>query len=612
YHEVQVTASVLSSDKEHNSDVLAVIGASAAILIAGIPFISPVASARIGEADGQFILNPTFKELEQSPLDMVVAATEQGIIMIEGGANQVPEERVLQALEFAARELKPVLELQRELAKDCAKPPLPAVIKTVSEDLKEKVCRLCASEIGAINRTQKTKEGRDEAITRLQQKAVTELVVEGSAVTEADVKQAFEEIEKDEVRKFIVENRIRTDGRRYDEIRPITCEIGILPRTHGSALFTRGQTQSLGVATLGTTRDEQIIDALEGDIFKAFMLHYNFPPFSVGEIKPLRGPGRREIGHGALAERSLKAVMPSKEEFPYTVRLVSDILESNGSSSMASVCSGTLALMDAGVPVKAPVSGIAMGLVKYKDKTAVLSDIAGVEDHLGDMDFKVAGTQAGVTAIQLDLKLKESIDIPTLAKAFQQAKEGRLFILEKMLSVIHMPHKELSTFAPRITTLRIDPDKIREVIGPGGKVIRKITADSGATIEVSDEGIVSIASSDVECSQKALEMIQAITQEAEVGKVYKAVVKRIVNFGAFCEIFPGKEGLLHISEIADSYVDRVEDVLKVGEEVTVKVIEIDSQGRTNLSRKQLLPRDASVSPKRGEKSHSPNQKKPWS
>ncbi len=586
YYEVQVAASVLSSDKEYNSDVLAMNGASAALMISGIPFLGPVAAARIGDIDGKWVINPTYKELEKSALDLVVATTEKGIIMVEAGANIVTEERIVEALEFATESLKPLLKMQREMQKACGKAPFETEIHPLPEELMDKARKLAVKKIDDINRVERTKEGRDGAITALTEEIVTELAVEDGPFTEAQVAQAVHEIEKDEVRKFILDNGVRTDGRKYDEIRSISCEIGVLPRTHGSALFTRGQTQSLGVATLGTTDDEQIIDAIEGDIYKTFMLHYNFPPFSVGEIKPMRGPGRREIGHGALAERSLRPIIPSKNEFPYTIRIVSDILESNGSSSMASVCSGTLSLMDAGVPIKAPVSGIAMGLVKVGSRVAVLSDIAGIEDHLGDMDFKVAGTEAGVTAVQLDLKLKDSLDIATLRKALEQAREGRLFILKKMTDLIAKPKKELSLFAPRITTIKIDPDKIREIIGPGGKMIRKITAESGASIEVEDDGTVRIASSDGEATQKAIEMINGITADAEVGKIYKATVKRIMNFGAFCEILPGKEGLVHISELSDTRVDTVESVVKIGDEIMVKVIEIDIQGRINLSKKQ--------------------------
>lgn len=618
YYEVQVAASVLSSDKEYNSDVLAMNGASAALMISGIPFLGPVAAARVGEINGQFVINPTYKELETSTLDLVVATTEKGIIMVEAGANIVTEERIVEALEFATESLKPLLKLQREMQKVCGKPSFETEITPLPADLMDKVRKLAVKKIEDINRIERTKEGRDEAITVLTQEVVAELVVEEGPFTESQVSQAVHEIEKDEVRKFILDNGVRTDGRKYDEIRPISCEIGVLPRTHGSALFTRGQTQSLGVATLGTTDDEQIIDAIEGDIYKTFMLHYNFPPFSVGEIKPMRGPGRREIGHGALAERSLRPVIPSKNEFPYTIRIVSDILESNGSSSMASVCSGTLSLMDAGVPIKAPVSGVAMGLVKVGDRVAVLTDIAGIEDHLGDMDFKVAGTEAGVTAVQLDLKLKDSIDIATLRKALEQAREGRLFILKKMTDVIAKPKKELSLFAPRITTIKIDPDKIREIIGPGGKMIRKITAESGASIEVEDDGTVRIASSDGEATQKAIEMINGITADAEVGKVYKGTVKRIMNFGAFCEILPGKEGLVHISELSDTRVDTVESVVKIGDEILVKVIEIDVQGRINLSKKQASHEGPPVVAKRdgprrerSEEGKTFSQKKSW-
>ncbi len=614
YHEVQVTATVLSSDKENNADIPAINAASAALMISGVPFLGPVAAARVGDIGGHFVLNPTYKELEESALDIVVATTEQGIIMIEAAANVVPENRIIEALEFAIESLKPVLKLQRQIAKDCGKAPIPVSLVTFPEDLMKKVRDLSAKGIDKINREEKTKESRDEALEALSAKAATALVVEGSEITEEQVQHAFHEIEKTEVRKFILDNNLRTDGRKLDEIRTITCEIGVLPRTHGSALFTRGQTQSLGVATLGTEKDEQLIDSIEGNVYKNFMLHYNFPAFSVGEIKPNRGPGRREIGHGALAERGLRPVLPAKEGFPYTIRLVSDILESNGSSSMASVCSGTLALMDAGVPIKAPVSGIAMGLVKEKNRVAVLSDIAGVEDHLGDMDFKVTGTEQGVTAVQLDLKLKDSLDIETLRKALEQAKQGRLFILKKMMAVISAPKKDISSFAPRITTIKIDPDKIREIIGPGGKMIRKITAESGASIEVEDDGTVRIAASENESTEKAIQMINGITADAEVGRVYKAVVKRIMNFGAFCEILPGKEGLVHVSELSDTFVENVESVVKVGDEIMVKVIEIDSQGRINLSKKQSNSDAPPVvakrsEPRRGENGKTFNQKK---
>ena len=608
YYEVQVTATVLSSDKENNSDILAINAASTALMISGIPYLGPMAAARVGEVDGKFILNPTYAQIEKSTLDIVVATTEQGIIMIEAGADIVPENRILEALEFATESLKPVLKLQKEMAKTCGKPRFEPKLSTIPDALMKRVRDLSVKTMDKISREEKTKESRDEALKALFSKVASDIVVEGSEVTEDQVQAAFHEIEKEEVRKFILDNQIRTDGRKYDEIRAIACEIGVLPRTHGSALFTRGQTQSLGVVTLGTEKDEQKIDAIEGDIYKNFMLHYNFPAFSVGEIKPNRGPGRREIGHGALAERGLRPAIPSKEVFPYTIRLVSDILESNGSSSMASVCSGTLALMDAGVPIKAPVSGIAMGLVKEKNRFAVLSDIAGVEDHLGDMDFKVTGTEQGVTAVQLDLKLKDSLDIETLRKALEQAKQGRLFILKKMTSLISSPRTDISSFAPRITTIKVDPDKIREIIGPGGKMIRKITADSGASIEVEDDGTVRIASSENESTQKAIDMIKGITEDAEVGRIYKATVKRIMNFGAFCEIMPGKEGLVHVSELSDTFVENVDSVVKVGDEIMVKVIEIDSMGRINLSKKQSSSDAPPVVAKRSENKRGENGK----
>ncbi len=611
FNEVQVIATVVSADKENNADVVAMNGASIALMLSGVPFLSPVASARVGDIDGKLVLNPTFAEMAKSSLELMVAVTEQGIIMIEAGAQIVPESRILEALQFAEHELKPLLKLQRQMVKELGIKPLDVEVSELPEELLKKVRDIAVKEIDRINRNEKTKESRDEAITAVHEKVTEALVVEGGEYSELLVDRAFEEVEKDEVRAFITNNNTRTDGRKYDEIRNVTVEASVLPRAHGSALFTRGQTQSLGVVTLGTSRDEQFIDSIDGDSYKNFMLHYNFPPFSVGEIKMLRGPGRREIGHGNLAERGLRAVMPSKEEFPYTVRIVSDILESNGSSSMASVCSGCVALMDAGVPIKAPVSGIAMGLVKSKDKFAILTDIAGVEDHLGDMDFKVTGTETGVTAIQLDLKLKDSIDTATLGKALEQARQARLSILKKMTAVISQPRQQLSAYAPQITTIHVDADKIREIIGPGGKMIRKITADSGAQIEVEDDGTVRIAASNEEAKQKAIGMIQGITEDAEVGKVYEATVMRIMNFGAFCEILPGKEGLVHISELDDKRVETVESVVKVGDKFKVKVIEIDSMGRVNLSKKQAGIDGPPVVSKRSENGKTFNKKKSW-
>ncbi len=602
FNEVQVTATVLSSDKENNADILAINAASAALMISGLPYLGPMAAARVGEVEGQFILNPTYSQLETSSMDIVVATTERGIIMIEAGASIVPEKRLVEAFAFAVEALKPLLKLQKEMKAAISKPEIKVDLYALPEGLMDQVTKLASEGIDKINHNEKTKESRDNALKTLGAEVAKKIIVEGSTITEKQVAYAFHEVEKEEVRKFIVDKGLRTDGRKHNEIRAITCEVGVLPRTHGSALFTRGQTQSLGVVTLGTSEDEQMIDSIEGNVFKSFMLHYNFPSYSVGEIKPNRGPGRREIGHGALAERGIRPVLPSKEEFPYTIRFVSEILESNGSSSMATVCSGSLGMMDAGVPLKAPVSGIAMGLVKRGNSIAILSDIAGVEDHLGDMDFKVTGTEAGVTAVQLDLKLKDSLDVATLGKALEQAREGRLHILKKMNAVLTEARPELSEFAPRITTIKVNPDKIREIIGPGGKMIRKITAESGASIEVEDDGTVRIASADGEATKRALDMLGAITAEPEVGKVYDATVMRIMAFGAFCEIMPGKEGLVHISELDEKRVETVESVLKVGDEIKVKVIEIDSMGRVNLSKKQASHDGPPVVQKRSERS----------
>ncbi len=604
FHEVQITATVLASDKEHNADVIAMNAASAALIISGAPYMGPMAACRVADVDGQFVINPTYKQSEKATLEIVVATTDLGIIMIEAGANMVSEDRIVQALEFASEALKPVLELQKKMQKEIGKPRYEPVLQVPAKDLMDKVRAIALKEIDKINHEAKSKEDRSDRLDAISKKVQEQLMVEGGAYTLPQVKTAYHDVEKESVREFILQG-LRTDGRKSDEIRQITCEVGVLPRVHGSALFTRGQTQSLGVATLGTPRDEQMIETIEGDVSKPFMLHYNFPAFSVGEIKPNRGPGRREIGHGALAERGLKPVIPSKDSFPYTIRLVSEILESNGSSSMASVCSGSLALMDAGVPIKEPVSGIAMGLIKEGKRVAILSDIAGVEDHLGDMDFKVTGTAKGVTAVQLDIKLKDSLEIDTLRKALDQAKRGRLHILEKMTSAMGAPRAEISSFAPRITTIKIDPEKIREIIGPGGKMIRKISADSGAEINVEDDGSVTIASAEGEATQKAIDMIRGITAEAEVGKIYKGTIKRIMNFGAFCEILPGKEGLIHVSEIADEFVENVDAAVKIGDEVMVKVIEIDQQGRINLSKRTAVLEGTAAGRTRGDREGGP-------
>ncbi|PIU42151.1 MAG: polyribonucleotide nucleotidyltransferase [Candidatus Omnitrophica bacterium CG07_land_8_20_14_0_80_42_15] len=585
-NEVQVMALVVSSDGKNDSDILAVNGASAALMISDIPFNGPIGAVRVGKIKDEFILNPTFQELAESPLDLVVSGTREGVIMMEMGSKELDEPLLLEAMKYGYKEILKIIGLQEKMAKEIGRPKMSPELKLVKEDLYEKVRGLAKEKLNHINKVTH-KEGRIEEKILLLKELIDKLVTDESGYTKEDVSLALGKLEKIEVRKFILEGR-RIDGRSFTDMRPIACEVGILPRTHGSGLFTRGQTQSLAVTTLGTSADEQVIDALEGESLKTFMLHYNFPPFSVGEVKPVRGPGRREIGHGALAERSLHPVMPSKEAFPYTVRVVSDILESNGSSSMATVCGSSLSLMDAGVPIKAAVSGIAIGLVKEKDKAAILTDIAGIEDHCGDMDFKVAGTRKGVTAIQLDLKI-DGLNFDLIKKALDQAKAARLEILDKIYAVISGPRDKLSAFAPRIVNIKISLDKIKDVIGPGGKVIRKIISETGVTIDIDDQaGEVKIASANKESLEKAVDIVKKLIEEPEIGKMYLGKITKIANFGAFCEILPGKEGLIHVSELAEKYVSDVSSEVKVGEEVLVKIIEIDQQGRINLSRKQVL------------------------
>ncbi len=584
-HEVQIMALVLSHDGENDPDILAVNGASCALAISDIPFEHPIGAVRVGIVEGEFIINPTYTELEKSTLDLVVAGTKDGIVMVEAGINEVTEDVVLKAIDFGHKNLIASIELQEKMKQKTGKPKeREIIIKLVDEKLYKKVKELAADRIKDVEGVS-TKDQREEIVDLITKDLVKAITVEGSPYTEGDVRAALIKVEREEVRRIVIEKRIRIDGRGYKDIRPIACEVGVLPRTHGSGLFTRGQTQSLSVTTLGTSADEQLIDALEGETFKSFMLHYSFPPFSVGEIRPVRGPGRREIGHGALAERALKPVMPSKEEFPYTVRVVSEVLESNGSSSMATVCAGTLALMDAGVPIKSPVSGIAMGLIKENDEAVILTDISGLEDHFGDMDFKITSTEKGITALQLDLKI-DGIDIDILGKALEQSREARAFVMEKIKQTIGFPRKQISQYAPRIETLKISPDKIRDLIGPGGKTIRKIIDETGVTIDIEDDGKVNVASVDKDAMEKAIEIIRRLTEIPEVGKVYLGKVKRIMPFGAFVEILPGQEGLVHVSELSDKYVKNVEDEVKIGDEFLVKVIEIDEQGRVNLSRKQ--------------------------
>lgn len=586
YYETQVIASVLSADKTGTTDIVSIIAASAALAVSSIPFEKPVGGVKIGRLNGQFIVNPDLETLDSGDLNLVVAGTEDAVMMVEAGANELPESVMLDAIELAHAEIKKIVAAIHALRREAGKPKRAVEVETVDPALIEQVRALV---IGPMREAIliPDKLARQERLDEICDEAAEQLKSEDDPKREHFVRLAFEQIEYHEVRHSILERGVRADGRGTTDIRPITCEVGILPRTHGSALFTRGETQSLAVATLGTTEDEQRIDALEGEYSRAFMLHYNFPPFSVGEAKPLRSPGRREVGHGALAERALKAVIPGKQVFPYTLRLVSDVLESNGSSSMASVCGGTLALMDAGVPIKEPVAGIAMGLIKEGDRAVVLSDILGLEDHLGDMDFKVTGTKNGVTALQMDIKIG-GITPELMRQALEQARVGRLHILDKMLSTLSAPRMNLSPFAPRIFTLKIKQDKIRDVIGPGGKTIRSIIAETGVKINVEDSGDVSIASADEASAQKAIEMINRLTAEVEVGKVYLGTVRKIMDFGAFVEVLPGTDGLVHISQLAHHRVKSVSDEVKEGEQILVKVLEIDKQGKIRLSRKEAM------------------------
>ena len=583
-NDVQVYAIVLSSDGENDSDILAIIGASCALTISDIPFGGPVGAVRIGLKDDKFIVNPTFEELENSKLNLVAVGLKGKLVMLEAGAEEISEEKMLEAIELAQDYIDQTIELQLGLQKKCGQKKFEPECKIISKELHKKVQDLSSSELEKIYLLP-AKEQREEAIEVLSNKIIEKLKTDDETLEDADIKSALHKVEKEGVRRSVLEKEKRVDSRKHEDLREITCEVGVLPRTHGSGLFTRGQTQSLAVTTLGTGQDEQRLDTLEGEKFKSFMLHYNFPPFSVGEVKPVRGPGRREIGHGALAERALKAVMPSNEDFPYTVRMVSEVLESNGSSSMATVCAGTLSLMDAGVPIKKPVTGIAMGLVKEGKNSAILTDIAGVEDHFGDMDFKVTGTDEGITALQMDLKI-DGIDIDLIKKIMKQAAPAREFIMKKISEAIGSPRKELSEYAPKIKSITIEKDKIRSVIGPGGKIIKKIIADTGATVEVDDDGKVSVASDNEEAIDKAMEMIKGITGDLEVGSVFEGTITRIMNFGAFCEIFPGKEGLIHVSELSGKFIKNVEDAVKIGDKVKVKLIKIDEMGRLNLSIKQ--------------------------
>jgi polyribonucleotide nucleotidyltransferase len=584
-NEIQIIATVLSADQDNDPSILGMIGASAALTLSNMPFDGPIAGAKVGRIDGEYVLNPTHDELELSDIDLFVAGSEEAIIMVEGSAKEVKEKEILEAILFGHQSLKPVIQLQRELRSKVGVIPGDYDLQKPEVNIYEKVRALSQEKLKEAFRI-KEKAERKEHLEEIFQSMLQELGAEDET-SQRLIRYAFEEINRKIVRGLILEQKQRIDGRRLSEIRPISCEVGILPRTHGSALFTRGETQVLAVVTFGTSEDEQKINSLSGETYKSFMLHYNFPPFCTGEVSPLRPPSRREIGHGALAEKAILPVLPSNEKFPYTIRIVSEVLESNGSSSMATVCGASLSLMDAGVPIKAPVAGIAMGLILENGEAAVLSDILGDEDHFGDMDFKVAGTAQGVTAIQMDIKIR-GISKEVMEQVLNQAMEGRFHILEKMKRTISEPRKDLSRHAPRIITLHVKQEKIRDIIGPGGKNIRSIVDQTGVKVDVEDSGLVKLASPNYEAIEKAIYMIKRLTQEVEVGGFYTGKVKRILGFGAIVELFPGTDGLIHISQLAETRVKEVTDVLKEGDEVLVKVIDVDPQGRIRLSRKAAL------------------------
>lgn len=583
--ETQGIVNVLSYGDENIADVLGITCMSAALHISDIPFDGPVAAVRMGRINGVFIINPDIKEVEECDLNLVVAGTMEAVAMVEGSAEEMSESDLLEAIDLAHAEIKQLCKFQNEFREKVGKPKRSFTVPVKDEDLKNKVKELALDKITeAIVIPDKLR--RQATLDEILKGIIKLLNTEDKDISK-DIAAAFNDIEKNLVRDMILSRNVRADGRTPEQIRPISAEVGLLPRTHGSALFVRGETQCLAVVTLGTTDDEQRIDSLDGETKKTFMLHYNFPPFSVGEVKPLRSPGRREIGHGILAERSIRAIMPSKADFPYTVRIVSDTLESNGSSSMASVCGGTLALMDAGVPIKAPVAGIAMGLIKEGDRVVVLTDILGLEDHLGDMDFKVTGTENGIAAFQMDTKIG-GISRAIMEKALEQARQGRLFILNKIKETMTEPRKELASHAPRMYTMQIKQDKIREVIGSGGKVIRGIIEQTGVKINIDDTGLISIAAVDGVAAQKAIDIINGIIAEAEIGRIYLGKIKKIMDFGAFVEILPGTEGLCHISQLSDKRVANVTDEVSEGEEILVKVIEIDKMGKIRLSRKEAM------------------------
>lgn len=584
-NETQVISTVLSADKQNDPDMLAMIGSSCALGISNIPFQGPIAGVRVGLINGEYVLNPTKDQLEESRMDLIVAGTRNAVVMVEGGTDSLSEEEVLSGIFFGHESLQPILDIQEEMREAVGKAKMVVEPKPVNEELQKRVAAAAATDMEQVIVIADKME-RGAAQKELQTRVVEALEADFPEST-AEIKGLFKDLNKQMMRARIVNDNARIDGRRMDEIRPITGEVGTLPMVHGSALFTRGETQAIVTATLGSSDDEQRVESLDGMAFNPFMLHYNFPPYCVGEVRFMRGPSRRDIGHGALATRAIKAVLPDREEFPYTLRIVSEITESNGSSSMATVCGGCMALMDAGVPIKKPVAGIAMGLIKEGDKISILSDILGDEDHLGDMDFKVTGTDEGITALQMDIKI-DGVSKEIMGAALEQAKAGRLHILGKMQEVIAAPRAELPAHAPKIFSMQINPDKIRDLIGPGGKVIKGLSAEFGVKIDVEDSGKVSIFAPDGAVGAEVTEAIKGVTEEAEIGKIYTGTVKKILDFGAFVEILPGTDGLVHISELDNKRVENVTDVLQEGDTVRVKVLNVDQRGKIRLSRKALL------------------------
>lgn len=590
-NDVHVVATVLSVDKDNAPDVIAMIGASVALNISNIPFEAPIAGVVVGMVDGQLVINPTVEETQKSAMHITVAGTREAIMMVEGSADEIPEDQVLDAIFFAHEEIKRLCDFQEPIIEELKVPKFEVQTFGIDPAMEEEV-RTYATPILDQAVRNPDKKSRETSMDQAKD-SIMEHFAEIYPDNVGDIDALLDTVLKDVVRSMLIDDGERVDGRELDEIRPVTCEVGFLPRPHGSGLFTRGQTQVLSITTLGAASEEQILDGLGIENSKRYIHHYNFPPYSVGEVRPMRGPGRREIGHGALAERALLAVLPSQEEFPYTIRVVSEVLESNGSSSMGSVCGSSLSLMHAGVPIKRPVAGVAMGLVKREDKFAIMTDIQGIEDALGDMDFKLAGTEIGVTAIQMDIKIT-GVNREIVAAALEKARKGRMFIMGKMMEAIAEPNTELSPYAPRLTRMMVPVDKIREIIGPGGKTIHKIVDETGCKIDIEDDGTLFIMATDEEAAHKAKSLIDAIIAEVEVGKTYTGTVKRIMDFGAFVEIIPGvlgtqgKEGLVHISQLDLERVNKVTDIVNIGDKIDVKVTEIDKQGRVNLSRKALL------------------------